>query len=209
MLFKNRHDAGRRLANRLLKYKNDKDVIVLAIPRGGVEVGHEIAEILNVKLDVIVTKKIGMPGDEEFAIGSVAPDKSYSVNERITEVYSLSGNKIKEMAGEIGKEIERRYRAYKGAYRLQNLKNKIVILADDGIATGFTTKAAIEFIRRQKPKKIILAAPVAPKDTIEEMKEIADEVICLNPSDNFYSISQFYADFPQLEDKEVKKYLKN
>lgn len=208
MPFKNRQEAGRMLAEKLLKYKRKQDAIILAIPRGGVEVGYEVAKLLGIMLDIIVTKKIGMPGDEEFAIGSVAPDKSYSINDRITDVYNISEKRIKELVGEIGNEIERRYKAYKGTYKLQNLKNKIVILVDDGIATGFTTKAAIEFIRRQKPKKIILAVPVAPKDTIGEMEKIADEVICLNASDNFYSISQFYRDFPQLEDREVKKLLK-
>ena len=207
MHFKSRTHAGRMLAEKLLKYKGNKDAIILAIPRGGVEVGYEIAKILGVKLDVIVTKKIGMPGDEEFAIGSVAPDKSYSINDRITGVYNISEKRIKELAGEIGKEIERRYKAYKGSYSLQNLKNKIVILVDDGIATGFTAKAAIGFIKKQKPKKVVLAVPVAPKGTIDEMKKIADEVVCLDASDDFYSISQFYGDFRQRDDKEVKKYL--
>lgn len=208
MQFKNRREAGKKLAEKLLKYKGNKRAVVLAIPRGGVEVGHEIAKILGIKLDVIVTKKIGMPGDEEFAIGSVAPDKSYSLNERIAGIYNISEKRVKELAGEIGKEIERRYRAYKGSYRLENLKDRIVILVDDGIATGFTAKAAIGFIRRQKPEKIILAVPVSPLDTAGEMEKIADEVVCLNASDDFFSISQFYADFPQLEDWEVKKYLK-
>ena len=207
MHFKSRTHAGRMLAEKLLKYKGNKDAIILAIPRGGVEVGYEIAKILGVKLDVIVTKKIGMPGDEEFAIGSVAPDKSYSINDRITGVYNISEKRIKELAGEIGKEIERRYKAYKGSYSLQNLKNKIVILVDDGIATGFTAKAAIGFIKKQKPKKVVLAVPVAPKGMIDEMKKIADEVVCLDASDDFYSISQFYGDFRQRDDKEVKKYL--
>jgi len=207
MHFKSRKEAGRKLANSLLKYKGNKNAIILAIPRGGVEVGYEIANFLKIKLDVIITKKIGMPGDEEFAIGSVAPDKSYSINDRITSVYNISEKRIKELAREIGKEIERRYKAYKGSYSLPNLKDKIIILVDDGIATGFTTKAAIEFVRKQKPKKIILAVPVGPKDTILEMRKIVDDVVCPNASDNFFSISQFYEDFPQMEDIEIKKYL--
>jgi len=208
MHFKDRHEAGIKLGEQLKKYKDSKDVIVLAIPRGGVEVGYEIAKFLNVKLDIIVTKKIGLPDDDEFAIGSIGPDKEVMLNEETIRIYNVHEDYIKEKTREIGKEIERRYKAYRGKYELPNLKNKIVILADDGIATGFTTKAAISYIQSQKPKKIIVAVPVAPADFASEIKKEV-EFICLHSTNLFFSISQFYDYFPQLEDEEVKMYLKN
>ena len=207
MHFKDRREAGIKLAEQLKKYKDNKDAIVLAIPRGGVEVGHEIAKFLNVKLDIIVTKKIGLPDDDEFAIGSVGPDKKIMLNEETIKIYNVSGGYIKEKTREIGKEIERRYKAYKEEYQLQNLKNKIVILTDDGVATGFTTKAAVNYIKSQNPKKIILAVPVAPADFSRDIKKDVDEFVCLHSTNLFFSISQFYDYFPQLEDKEVKDYL--
>src|SRR3989338_4401950 len=153
MRFKNRHEAGIKLAEQLKKYKGNKDAIVLAIPRGGVEIGYEIAKFLGAELDIIVTKKIGLPDDDEFAIGSVAPDKKVMLNEETIRIYNVSKEYIAETTREIGREIERRYRAYRGKYELPVLKGKTVILTDDGIATGFTTKAAIEYIKSQNPKK--------------------------------------------------------
>ena len=207
MQFKDRHEAGIKLAEQLIKYRGNKDSIVLAIPRGGVEVGYEIAKFLNIKLDIIVTKKIGLPNDDEFAIGSVAPDKKVMLNEEIIKIYNVSKDYLNQMTKEIAKEIERRYKIYKGKYKLQNLKNKIVILTDDGIATGFTIKSAVNYIKSQKPKKIIVAAPVAPSDFAKKLQGEIDEYICLHSTNLFLSISQFYENFPQLSDEEVKKYL--
>jgi len=180
MQFKNRHEAGVKLAEQLGNYKNSKDVIVLAIPRGGVEVGYEIAKYLNVKLDIIVTKKIGLPGDEEFAIGSVGPDKKAMLNEEALRVYNVPEDYISQEKMEMGREIERRYKTYKGRYELQSLKGKIVILADDGVATGFTTRAAIRYAKSQAPKKVILAVPVAPSDFGRQIKNEVDEFFCLH-----------------------------
>src|SRR3989338_4932390 len=207
MHFKDRHEAGIKLAEQLKKYKENKEVIVLAIPRGGVEVGYEIAKFLNARLDIIVTKKIGLPGNEEFAIGSVGPDKKVALNEETIRIYNVSDEYISRQKKEISKEIERRYKAYRGKYELQNLKNKIIILTDDGIATGFTTKAAITYIKSQKPKKLVLAVPVAPADFASEIKKEV-ELVCIHSTNLFFSISQFYDSFQQLEDEEVKKYLK-
>ena len=207
MQFKDRQEAGIKLAEKLSKYKNDKDVIVLAIPRGGVEIGYEIARFLNVKLDIIVTKKIGLPGDDEFAIGSIGPDKKVILDEETMRIYNVPEGYINEKKKEIGREIERRYRAYRGKYELQNLKGKIVVLTDDGIATGFTAKAAISYIKSQKPERIVLAVPVAPADFSGNIKSDVDEFVCLHSTSLFYSISQFYDYFPQLEDKHVKKLL--
>lgn len=209
MQFKDRHEAGIRLAERLAKYKNKKNVIVLAIPRGGVEIGYEIAKLLNAELDIIVTKKIGLPDDEEFAIGSVGPDKKVLLNDDAIGIYNVHEDYIKYKTREIGKEIVRRYKMYKEKYELQSLKDKIVILTDDGIATGFTAKIAISYIKSQNPKKIIVAMPVAPSGFAREIKKEVDEFVCLHSPSKFFSVSQFYADFPQLTNGEVKKYLKN
>ena len=130
------------------------------------------------------------------------------VDEETIRIYNVSDEYIKQITKEIGKEIERRYKAYKGKYELQNLNNKIIILTDDGIATGFTAKAAINYIKSQKPKKIILAVPVAPADFSSEIKKEVDEFICLHSTNLFFSISQFYENFTQLTDEEVKNYLK-
>ena len=207
MHFKDRHEAGIKLAEQLKKYKNNKDVIILAIPRGGVEVGYEIAKTLNVELDIIVTKKIGLPDDDEFAIGSIGPDKKVMLNEETIRIYNVHEDYINEKTREIGREIERRYKAYKGKYQLQNLKNKVVILTDDGVATGFTTRAAVSYIKSQKPKKLILAVPVAPSDFASKIKKEV-EFLCLHSTNLFFSISQFYDYFPQLTDEEVKNYLR-
>lgn len=207
MHFKDRHEAGIRLGEQLKKYKDGNEVIVLAIPRGGVEIGYEIAKFLNVKLDIVVTKKIGLPGDEEFAIGSVGPDKKVMLNEEAVRIYNVNEWHIKQSAKEIGREIGRRYRAYRGKYELPILKNKIIILTDDGIATGFTAMAAISYIKSQNPKKLILAVPVIPADFANQIKSKVNEFVCLHSSGKFFSISQFYENFPQLEDEEVKKYL--
>lgn len=207
MHFKDRHEAGVKLAEQLKKYRNRDDVVVLAIPRGGVEIGYEVAKSLNANLDIIVTKKIGLPEDDEFAIGSIGPDKKLSLNEETVRTYNVSREYIKEKTKEIGKEIERRYKTYKGNYKLQTLQNKVIILTDDGIATGFTVKSAIDFIRSQAPKKIILAVPVAPADFVKNVDKAVDEFVCLHSTNLFFAISQFYDYFPQLNDEEVKKYL--
>ncbi|MBI2650008.1 phosphoribosyltransferase [Candidatus Woesearchaeota archaeon] len=206
MHFKDRHEAGIKLAEQLKNYKGNKDVVVLAIPRGGVEIGYEIARLLNAELDIVVTKKIGLPDDEEFAIGSIGPDKKVMLNEETMRIYNVSDEYINNKKREIGKEIERRYRAYRGKYKLPNLKNKIAILTDDGVATGFTTRAAISYVKSQNPKKLILAVPVAPLDFASEIKNEV-EFVCLHSTNLFFSISQFYDDFPQLSDEEVRNYL--
>ena len=208
MRFKDRHEAGVKLAGELKKYKNNKKVIVLAIPRGGAEIGYEISRFLNAKLEIIVTKKIGLPDDNEFAIGSIGPDKKVILDEEAMKIYNVSKEYVNDMKREIGREIERRYKAYRGKYELQNLKDRIVILTDDGVATGFTTKAAISYTRLQKPKKIILAVPVAPADFSNNIKTEVDEFVCLHSTSLFFSISQFYDYFPQLEDEYVKKLLR-
>jgi predicted phosphoribosyltransferase len=205
MIFKDRHEAGQQLARELSKYKNKKDVIVLGIPRGGVEVAFNIAKTLKVPLSMVVTKKIGHPFESEFAIGAVSPGGHYSINKQ----YQAEAGEgyIKNTIKELTKEINRRYKEYTNE-KLPKLKNKIVILVDDGLATGFTMLSAVEYAQSQNPKKIIVAIPVAAQDSFEKVKAAANEVVCLQVPVFFAAVGGFYQNFMQLEDEEVKYYLK-
>jgi len=205
MQFSNRHEAGQKLALLLKRYKKDKNVIVLGIPRGGIEVGFDIAKELKVPLSVIVTKKIGFPADPEFAIGAVGPEGHYSINEH----YSIEAGQdyVTNAIKDLSNEINRRYKKYtKG--KIPELKNKIVIIVDDGLATGYTMLAAIKYAKSKKPKKIVVAVPVAARESFETIKKEADEVIYLEIPLFFGSVGSFYRDFKQLEDKDVKFYLR-
>ena len=202
MIFKDRFTAGKLLAKELKKYKNKKDAIVLAIPRGGLQIGCSIAKELNLNLDIILTKKIGYPGNPEYAIGAV------SLTSEIVEEQGISKDYIQNKIKNIRKSLKERYKKYLGKSKPQNLKNKIVILTDDGIATGKTMLLTIKLIKEQKPKKIIVAIPVGPIDNIELLKENADEVICLYSPENFFAIGEFYENFEQVSDEEAIKLLK-
>lgn len=201
MRFANRKVAGKLLAQKLTTYKGKKG-IVLAIPRGGVIVGAEIARELKISLDLIIPRKIGAPHNPEFALGAVTYDGTITLNPSFNRE-GVSESYVEEEAKRQIKEIERRLLSYRGNLTLPTLKDKIVFLTDDGIATGSTVLAAIKSIERQHPKKIILAIPVAPADTIERMKRRVDEVVCLYAPELFYAVGQFYDDFSQVPDEEV------
>tara|TARA_B100000315_G_scaffold54982_1_gene49187 strand:+ start:522 stop:1154 length:633 start_codon:yes stop_codon:yes gene_type:complete len=203
MRFKDRHEAGQRLAEKLKEYRNKKDIIVLGIPRGGVEVAFEVAKRLKATLNIVVTKKIGHPFEAEFAIGAVSPG-NYIVDEKYGD--EAGKDYIKNTVKEMNKEIKRRYRAYtKG--KMPEIKNKIIIVVDDGLATGFTMLAAVKYARSKNPKKLIVAIPVAAQDSFEKVKEASDEIICLHIPSFFGAVGSFYREFMQLEDREVKSYL--
>ncbi|MFH0867981.1 MAG: phosphoribosyltransferase family protein [Candidatus Woesearchaeota archaeon] len=203
MIFKDRHEAGQQLAKELSKYKNKKDVIVLGIPRGGVEVAFNIAKTLKVPLSIIVTKKISHPHESEFAIGAVSPG-----NYIIDENYAGEADEdyIEDTINEMNAEIKRLYKEYTRG-KLPQLKNKIAIIVDDGLATGYTMLAAIKYIKSKNPKKVIAAIPVSAQDSYEKVKAIVDEVVCLQVPIFFSAVGSFYQDFTQLEDEEVKYYL--
>ena len=205
MPFKDREQAGRQLAEKLQKYKG-KDTIILAIPRGGLVIGFVLAKALGAPLDIIVTKKIGYPGDPEYAIGAVGPNKAVIVNEDAAK--DVPKDYIDEQVKEISAAINEKYRKYKGKVEIPNLKDKIVILADDGVATGSTIKVSIELIKQQQPKKIVVAIPVGPPETIHEIAQQVDEIICLEQPAAFFAIGAFYDVFPQVEDEEAITYLK-
>jgi len=201
MLFKNRYNAGKLLAKKLSAYKNKKEVIILGIPRGGVEVAFSVAKALKATLSVVVTKKIGHPFNPELAIGAVSPD-----NYILDEDYKDKEGYAKKAIKELNVEIKKRYKLYTEG-KLPQLKNKIVVVVDDGLATGHTMLAAIKYIKSKNPKKIIAAIPVAAQDSYEKIKATADEVICLRVPIFFSAVGSFYREFEQLEDEEVMELL--
>lgn len=200
MIFKNRIDAGEKLAKKLESLKNENPII-LAIPRGGVVTGDVIAKALGIKLDIIVSRKIGFPHNPEVAIGAVMHDGSFFPNSEIIQSTNISKKYIsQEIAAEL-KEIDRRLMKFRGSKEYQ-LSGKTVVLVDDGIATGATVFVAVEWVKKQNPKRVIVAVPVAPKDTVNKLSKIA-EVIVLDAPVFFNAVGEFYEEFEQVEDYRV------
>lgn len=185
-----------------------EEKIVLAIPRGGVVIGKELAKALNCSLDVIITKKIGAPGNPELAIGAVGALGEPVIDEALAERVGADEDYLKNQIAKIKIEIKRREKEFREDKPKLNFENKIVIITDDGVATGATMMAGIEIIRQQNPKKIIVAVPVIALDTLGKIKALADKVICLDSPLMFFAVGQFYQDFPQISDEEVKEILK-
>lgn len=202
MIFQSREDAGKQLGEVLQKYSTE-DTIVLGIPRGGVVVAAEVAKALGTPLDVIIPRKLGAPHNPEVAIGAVTPDGTIITDEIMVRRLGLSDYQIESLAGEVLEEIERRVQVYRNGKRGLNLKEKIVVVVDDGIATGFTVQAALQSVRSAGCKKLVLAVPVAPVDTVGILREKVDELVCLHAPDIFYAVGQFYRDFDQTSDREV------
>ena len=204
MAFRDRSDAGRRLARALSKYEGS-NTVVLALPRGGVPVAAEVAAALNAPLDLILVRKIGVPVQPELAMGAVV-DGAAPIIVRNDEVIEFSGTTAREFdeacARELA-EIERRRQLYIGERARVEIAGHVVILIDDGIATGATTRAALQAIRKRKPKELVLAVPVAPPETIRQLRQEADTLICLETPENFGAIGYFYRDFRQVSDREV------
>jgi len=202
-MFKDRKEAGELLAKKLTKYKNQKDAIVLGIPRGGVVVAYEVAKALHLPLDVIVIKKLPYPGEPELGIGAVGLT-DYAL---VPDLMGVPQSYINEQIKILQKEVQERYAVLRGRKQLYDVKGKTVIVIDDGIAMGGTMTAAVSILRKRKAKIIILAVPVAPPDAIKRLEQIADEVVCIEVRADFFGIGQFYEDFKQYTDAEVKKFL--
>jgi putative phosphoribosyl transferase len=206
-MFLDRADAGEKLTDSLKKFK-DEDVIVLVVPRGGLEIAYDTIKRFGFKWDLIIPRKIGAPHNKEFAIGAVSVDGSYFLNNDYVKMYGISQDYIENEVSEQIDEIKRRMKEYRGKDTFPEVKDKTVIIIDDGIATGFTILAVIKAVKKQGAKKIILAIPVGPRETIEEFKEIVDEVICLYIPEEFYAVGSYYVDFKQVTEDEVFKIMK-
>ncbi|KTD19925.1 phosphoribosyltransferase [Legionella londiniensis] len=198
-----RHDAGKKLAKFLSAYKNKPDTIALALPRGGVPVAYEIAKALLIPMDVFIVRKLGVPGHEELAMGAIASGGVTYYNDEIVSQLNLSPGAISEVIASEEKELKRREENYRGENPFPDLKGKTVILIDDGIATGATTRAAIKALKKQNPKRIVLAVPVAAASTVAEMAKEVDEIICPLKPINFYAVGLWYDNFSQTTDEEV------
>lgn len=205
--FRNRRHAGEVLAKRLREYADRSDVVVLALPRGGVPVGFEVAHALHVPLDVFVVRKLGVPGHEELAMGAIASGGVRIVNKDIVEALNLPDSAIERAAEEQERELARREALYRGGHPFPDLRNRTVILVDDGLATGSSMRAAVQALRRHDPARIVVAVPTAPADTCEALRAEVDEVICAITPEPFNAVGQSYEEFPQTCDEEVRDLL--
>lgn len=203
MTFQDRNEAGQLLAEKLKASRYSKNLIVLAIPRGGVVVGKELAEILGCPLDVIVTKKIGAPANPELAVGAIGPIGEPVVNEKLAIQVGADEKYLQSQIPKLQVEIKRREKRFRADKPSLNLKDKQVIITDDGVATGATMAAAVEIVRQQEPKRIVVAVPVIAQDTLAKIENLADEVIYLQAPRLFFAVGQFYRDFKQVSDEEV------
>lgn len=208
MHFANREEGGRKVAEQLKKHENKPNTIVIGLPRGGVVTAAEITKALNLPLDIIVTRKIGTPHQPELAIGAITYTGELILHESTIQMLGLSLEEIEPIIKKEKKEAERRMSLYRSGLPPINLTGKTVILTDDGIATGSTVKAAIKTIRSLGVKKLILAIPVAPSNTIHELTPLVDELICLSTPPFFVSVGQFYDQFSQTEDEQVIEIMK-
>jgi predicted phosphoribosyltransferase len=202
MAFKNREDAGRRLASRLAPW-HDEDVVVLGLPRGGVPVAYEVALALDAPLDVIIVRKLGVPVQPELGMGALGEDGVRVLNEEIIDLAHIGADDLEAVERRERAEVERRSRQFRGDRTRVPLDDRVVVVIDDGIATGSTARAACEVARIHGARKVVLATPVAPPAAVHELRNAADEVVVLETPEHFFAIGQWYADFTQTTDREV------
>lgn len=208
MLFQDRFDAGRFLASKLHAYANRSGAVVLALPRGGVPVGFEVAKILNLPLDVFVVRKLGVPGYEELAMGAIASAGIRVVNEDVVEKAGIPEDVIEAVAAEEEQELERRERDYREGRPPLNVQGRTVILVDDGLATGSSMRVAVLALRKKRPAQIVVAVPVGAPAACAEFESEVDETICAITPEPFQSVGQWYRDFSQTSDQEVRDLLR-
>lgn len=206
--FRDRAEAGRFLATKLSAYAHRPDVIVLALPRGGVPVAFEVAEALRAPLDVFLVRKLGVPGYEELAMGAIATGGVRVLNEDVIRSLKISSRDIDAVAEQEQRELERRERLYRGGRQAPDVRGRTVILVDDGLATGSSMYAAVRALRMQEPARIVVAVPVAPPSTCEELRREADEVVCAATPEPFYAVGLWYEDFSQVSDEEIRNLLR-
>lgn len=207
--YQNREEAGRILAQELVPFAKQNDVIVLALPRGGVPVAFEIAKALHAPLDVFIVRKLGVPGHSELAMGAIAMGGVSVLNDDIVKSLNITHEEIEAITQKELQELERRKHSYRSDEPFPSLQDKIIILVDDGIATGATMRVAIKALRKLKADKIIVAVPVAAEDTCEDIQKLADGLICPLRPQQFYAVGAWYNDFAQTEDDEVFRLLKD
>ncbi|MGQ4650055.1 phosphoribosyltransferase family protein [Lyngbya aestuarii] len=205
--FLNRTEAGQLLAKKLTTYTNCSDVLVLALPRGGLPVAFEVARALKASLDICLVRKLGVPGHKELAMGAIATGGVMVLNEEVVQNLGISKEIINQVAAQEQQELERRDRLYRGNRPVPQVKDRTVLLIDDGIATGSTMRAAITTLRYQQPKSIVVAVPVAPPSTCNELKREVDQFVCLTMPPAFHAIGLWYEDFSQTTDEQVRNLL--
>jgi len=205
--FSNRAEAGRQLAEKLDKYAGRKDVIVLGLPRGGVPVAYEVAKRLRAPLDVFIVRKLGVPGFEELAAGAIASGGVRVLNEEVMRAIPYAEEAIEAVTARETTELERRERIYREGRPPPELRDRIAILVDDGLATGATMRAAVKALRQSGAAKVVVAVPVGPLDTCLELEQLADETICLSTPPFFQAVGQYYEDFSQTSDEDVRELL--
>jgi len=207
MLYRDRHDAGRELARKLGAYRDRDDVVVLALPRGGVPVAYEVASALHARLDVFVVRKLGTPGQPELAMGAIASGGVKVLNPEVVEGLGISEEMIERVAQTEGEELKRREQMYRGMRPPVEVRGKIVIVVDDGLATGSTMRAAAQALRQEGAARTVIAVPVAAVQSCASMKREADEVVCGATPEPFFAVGQWYRDFEQTSDEEVRELL--
>lgn len=205
--FLDRHEAGRQLAAKLSHYRGAADALVLALPRGGVPVGYEVARNLNLPLDIFLVRKLGVPGHEELAMGAIASGGVRVLNRDVVESLHISAAVLDMVAAREARELERREHDYRGNRPTPDLKGRTVILVDDGLATGSTMRAAIAALQRAGAGRIVVAVPVAAQRVCREFEDEADEIVCAESPEDLYSVGQWYIDFSQTSDEEVRELL--
>jgi putative phosphoribosyl transferase len=205
--FRDRHDAGRRLADALGAYARRDDVLILALPRGGVPVGYEVALALGVPLDVMQVRKLGVPGHEELAMGAIASGGVRILSENVVQALGIPERVIATVAAAEEHELHRRERIYREGRPFPDVSGRIVILIDDGLATGSTMRAAAAALRAQGAGRLVAAVPVAPKETCDALRDLVDEVICAVTPESFLAVGEWYEDFTQTSDAEVQALL--
>jgi putative phosphoribosyl transferase len=205
--FQDRREGGRHLAQELRRYARRSDVVVLALPRGGVPVGYEIALRLGLPLDVFLVRKLGVPGHEEYAMGAMASGGVIFLNEDVIRQLRISEEEIQSVIDRESHELDRREEAYNSRQPRLDVKDCAVILVDDGLATGSTMKAAVQAVREKQPKEVVVAVPVAPSSTARAFQNVADEFVCVMQPENFSAVGEWYVDFDQTTDEEVRDLL--
>lgn len=208
MIFQDREDAGKQLAQEIEGQLELKNPYVIALPRGGVPVGHEVAKIVRAPLDVIIVRKLGVPHHPEFAFGAIAPGGVELIDEALVQRLELNDKQINQVISKEKQEMKRRIEKYRGNLDYPDLSEKEVIMVDDGIATGATFEVAVKYVKKLQPKKVILAVPISSSDSLDHLESLVDETVCLHSPADFSAVGQFYYNFGQTSDEEVLELLK-